>query len=205
MRIWPVLLLALFLAMGVVQAQPTGWLQLDTVMDERAGDAPASADMVDLFYGSNATHAFFRQDLNGTPFLFFFSYTVYLDYPQGQAYDPDYRLIHTIFGSLLQAWNGTDWVDVEPIVVTTDATNNSLVFEVPFASIGGLGSDMDLWFQNYLFPPAFNITLDRAPDGSGTYTINREVIPNLPGFVLPAFGGALVAAVLVLRRKFLPS
>ena len=205
MRAWPVLLLALLLPLGAAQAQPSGWIQLDTVVDEPAGDGPARADMVDLFYGSNATHAFFRQDLNDTPLLLFFSYTVYLDYPQGEAYNPDYRLIHTFSGSLLQAWNGTDWIDVEPIMVTTDTTNNTLVFEVPFASIGGLGSDMDLWFQNYLFPPLLNITLDRAPDGNGVYTINREVIPNLPGLVLPVFAGGLLVTVLVLRRKFLTS
>lgn len=205
MRAWLIPFLVPLLLLPVAQAQPTGWIQLDNKIDEAAGDGPPRADMVDLFFGANTTHAFFRQNLADTPLVLAISYTVTLDYPRGGAFNPDYRLVHTVLGSYLHRWNGTNWIYVEDIVVTADAANDTVIFEVPFASIGGsLDAHMDVWFENYLGPPFLDIPVDRAPDGDRRYKIHKKVIPNLPGFVLLAFAGVLVATVLVLRRRYLP-
>ncbi|MFQ5553642.1 MAG: hypothetical protein ACE5EW_08030 [Thermoplasmata archaeon] len=200
------LLLAVLAILGSAQAQPTAWIQLDTNPPESAGDGPPPADMVDLYFGSNSTHAFFREDLVASPDVGNYTYVVYLDYPRAGAFDPDYRLVHAQSGSYLEQWDGSTWTFVEAILVTFDPTNTSLIFEVAFASIGGLlDKHMDVWFENYDGADSFQNRVDKAPNGNKPYRIHKKVIPNLPGFVLPAFAAGLVTTLFVIRRKFLPS
>ncbi len=203
MRAWPVFLLALLLLAPAVQAQ-TEWVQLDDPPPVRQGDGPAPADAVDLYYATNATHFFFRQDLAAMPEVDNYTYVVYMDKPQGGDYEEDYRLVHSQSGSYMEQWNGTDWVYVQDIVVTVDSGNVSLIFEVPVDSIGGIGdSNVGVWFENYQGADSFTGQADRAPKG-GRFTIQRRAIPNLPLIVLPAFAGGLVGGILLLRKKFFP-
>ncbi len=204
MKVWPALLLALLVLMPMAQAQ-VDWLQLDDPPPEDAGDGAGPADMVDLFYATNTTHLFFREDLADMPDAGNYTYTVTMDKPQGGDYEEDYRLVYSLSGSYMEQWNGTDWVYLEDIVVTVDEGNVSLVYEVPVDSVGGVGdSNVGVWFENYQGADSFTEIEDKAPKG-GKYTINRKAIPNLPLMVLPAFVGGLAGMIFLLRKKFLPS
>lgn len=204
MRAWwgiPATLL-LLMAMGHAMAQPS-WIQLDDPPPEDADpQVEDAADLVDLFFAANATHFFFREDLAALSDVGNFTYAVYIDNPIGE-FDEDYRLVHSQSGSYLEQWNGSAWVFVEDIAVTEDATNNSLIFEVPIASAGGTGSNMQVGFENYEGADSFGTVADRAPNG-GRYLIQKRSIPNLPWLVLPFFGAALTATLLLLRRRLLP-
>jgi hypothetical protein len=202
MRAWPVFLLALLFLLGAAQAQ-VGWVQLDDPPPELEGDGPAPADMVDLYYATNATHLFFREDLAAMPEVDNYTYVVLLDKPVGGSYSKDYRLVYAQSGSYLEQWNGTAWVYVEDIVVTLDSTNNSVIFEVPVDSIGGVGdSEVKLWFENYEGADSFANRADRSPNAS-SYLVTRRSIPNIPLIILPAFVVSVTAVILVLHRRML--
>jgi hypothetical protein len=186
--------------MGVTQAQPT-WLQLDDPPPEMEGDGPAPADLVDLYYATNATHLFLREDLAAMPDVDNYTYVVYMDKPVGGDYERDYRMVYSQSGAYLEQWNGTEWVYLEDIVLTVDSTNNSVIFEVPVDSIGGVGdSNVKVWFENYEGADSFENRVDRGPNGGG-YLITRRSIPNIPLVVLPAFLASLGAVVFLLRRR----
>lgn len=201
MRIWPVLLLFwVLLAPGALAE--VGWLQLDDPPDEDAGEASDAADMVDLFYATNTTHLFLREDLVASPEIDSYTYVVYITEGAGPA-GQDYRLVHALSGSYLELWDGNDWAYVEGITVAEDDLNHSLIFQVPADSIGGLGdSHVYVWFENYQGADSFQDMQDRAPDKK-EYKINKKAIPNIPILALPAFVGGLLASVYMLRRKFL--
>ncbi|MEE9593268.1 MAG: hypothetical protein V3W28_06790 [Thermoplasmata archaeon] len=202
MRAWPLVLLVLVLPLGLAQGQ-TAWIQLDDTRPEDAGDGPAPADMVDLWFSPNATHMLLREDLVALPDVGNFTYTVYIDFPRGGGRVPDFRLVYSLSGSYLEQWDGSAWIFVEPINVTVDPANRSLIFEVSYASLGGFqDSHMDVHFENYVGADSFQTPADRAPNGNQPYRVHKRTIPNLPGFVLPAFAGGLVATLFVLRRRF---
>ena len=205
MRFWIVILLALALALGSAQGVPTAWIQLDDSRPEDAGDGPAPADMVDLYFSPTATHMFFREDLAALPDVGNYTYTVYIDFPRGGGPVPDFRLVHAESGSYLEEWDGTAWTFLEPINVTVDPTNTSLIFEVSYASLGGFDDDhVDVQFENYDGADSFQDPVDRAPNGNQRYRVHKKTIPNLPWPVLPVFAGGLIVSLLVLRRRFLP-
>ncbi|MFQ5838657.1 MAG: hypothetical protein ACE5HJ_07725 [Thermoplasmata archaeon] len=202
MRAWPAFLLALLLFTAVAQAQEN-WVQLDDPPPENEDGAPDPADMVDLFYATNATHLFLREDLASMPEVDNYTYVVYMDKPVGGDYEQDYRLVYSESGAYMEQWNGTDWVYVEDITVTVDPTSNSLIFEVLAESIGGLGdSNVKVWFENYEGADSFENLVDRGPNGGG-YLITRKAIPNIPLLVLPAFVGGLAGAIFLLHKRFL--
>lgn len=158
--------------------------------------------MVDLFYATNVTHLFFREDLASQVDVGNYTYTVYLDSPQGGTYNQDFRLVHSLSGSYLETWDGNTWNYQEEIAVLWDGGNGSLVFEVPVASIGGVGeSNVKVWFENCVGADAFDAIEDRAPK-NGEYNIRKKAIPNIPLLVLPAFAGGLAVTVVLLRRGF---
>lgn len=203
MRAWPIVLLVLVLPLGLAQGVPTAWIQLDDSRPEDAGDGPAPADMVDLYFSPTATHMFFREDLAALPDVGNYTYAVYIDFPRGGGPVSDFRLVYSQSGGYLEQWDGNAWTFLEPINVTLDSTNTSLIFEVSYASIGGFDDDhMDVHFENYVGADSFQTPTDRAPNGNQPYRVHKRTIPNLPGFVLPAFAGGLAATVFVLRRRF---
>ncbi|MFQ5918832.1 MAG: hypothetical protein ACE5I4_02145 [Thermoplasmata archaeon] len=205
MRGWAVLLVLLALPLGLAQGLPTAWIQLDDTRPEDPGDAPTPADMVDLYFSPTATHMYFREDLAALPDVGNYTYTIYIDFPRGGGPVPDFRLVHSASGSYLEQWDGSAWIFVEPINVTVEPTNTSLIFEVSYASLGGFGDDhLDVTFENYDGADSFQDPLDRAPNGNQPYRVHKRTIPNLPWVVLPLFAGGLIAAVLVLRRALLP-
>lgn len=202
MRSWPVFLLALVLLTAMAQAQ-TEWLQLDDPPPELEGDGPAPADIVDVYYATNATHLFFREDLAAMPQVDNYTYVIYMDKPVGGDYARDYRVVYSQSGSYLERWNGTDWVHVEDIVVTLDVANNSIIYEVPVDSIGGVGeSNVKVWFETYEGADSFENMADRSPNAS-SYLVTRRSIPNIPLLVLPFFLSGIAATVLILRRRLL--
>ncbi len=204
MRALAALLLGVLFLTMTAHAQ-VEWVQLDDPPKERAGDGEAPVDMVDLFYAANATHILFREDLVALPDVGNYTYTVYLDKPQGQEYEQDFRLVHSQSGSYIEQWNGTDWVYLEDLVVTVDAGNVSLIFEVSVDTLGGVGdSNIKVWFENYPGEDTFTDPDDRAPNGGG-FVIHRRAIPNLPLIVVPAFLAALGGSVYLLRKRLLPA
>ena len=207
MRSWAIifLALALVLPLGLAQGVPTAWIQLDDRGAEDAGDAPAPADMVDMYFSPTASHMYFREDLAALPDVGNYTYTVYLDFPRGGGPVPDFRFVHSESGSYMEQWDGTAWTFVEPINVTVDPTNTSLIFEASYASVGGFDDNhLDIHFENYDGADRFQDPADRAPNGNQQYRVHKNTIPNLPWLVLPIFVGGLIASVLVLRRKILP-
>ena len=136
MRFWIVIFLALALALGSAQGQPTAWIQSDNSRPEDAGDGPAPADLVDLYFSLTATHMVFREDLAALPDVGIYTYTVYVDFPRGGGPIPDFRLVHSESGSHTEQWDGTAWTFVEPINVTADPSNTSFIFEGSSASLG---------------------------------------------------------------------
>ena len=107
MRVWIGIFLPLALALGSAQGQPTAWIQLDDTRPEDAGDGPAPADMVDLYFSPTATHLFFREDLAAVPDVGNHTDTVYIDFPRGGGPVPDFRLVHSESGSYLEEWDGS--------------------------------------------------------------------------------------------------
>jgi hypothetical protein len=203
-RGWVVLLVILALPVSLAQGQPTAWIQLDDTRPEDAGDAPPPADMVDLYFSPTATEMFFREDLAALPDVGNYTYTLYIDFPRGGGPVPDFRLVHSASGSYLEQWDGSAWTFVEPINVTVEPTNMSLIFEISYASLGGFDdTHLDVHFENYDGADSFQTPVDRAPNGNQPYRVHKRTIPNLPWLVLPVFAAGLIAAVLVLRRKFL--
>ncbi len=204
MRIWPTLLPILVLLIGAAHAAAgTGWLQLDDPPPENADpQVPDPADMLDLHFGSNETHLFFRMDLVAAPDLASYTYAVTLDIPTGGAYGQDYRLVYAQGGSYIEAWDGTAWVYLQDMTVTLEDTSH-LIYEVPMVTFGGVGNvNAKAWFETYEGADSFSQVADRAPNGGG-YLINHKTIPNLPWLVLPIFAAALAGAVALLwyRRK----
>ncbi len=200
MRTWPVFLVVSILLIPGALAEPE-WLQLDDPPDENAGDAPDPVDMVDLFYATNTTHLFLREDLVSSPEIDSYTYVVYITMGVGSA-EQDYRFVHALSGSYLELWDGTDWIFVEDITVAEDDFNHSLIFQVPVDSIGGLGdSHVTVRFENYQGADSFQRRQDRAPDKKD-YKIRKKAIPNIPVLALPVFVGGLSAGVYLLRRKF---
>ena len=206
MRAWAKLIpgLLVLLVAGQAWAQPI-WVQLD---DPPAEDAEPQVedpvDLVDLYIASNATHLAFREDLVGMPDVGNHTYVIDIDNPRAGPIKPDYRLVHALSGSYLEKWDGTQWIYLEAVVVTVDGANNSLIFEVPLDSVGGLNKDMEVWFENFAGADSFTELEDRAPN-TGAYRIKKESIPNLPLLVLPSFVGGLIGTLLLVRRRFFPS
>lgn len=202
MRAWWALLLTLFL-MLVPQpgAAEMAWLQFDDPPDELAGDVDPgleAADLVDLFVSPTYTDLYLREDLNATPDPVNVTYVVFMD-NLGAGGWFDWRVVYDDAGAVLEERGGFSWSYVQDVNMTEDVQNRSLVFEVPIDVIGGI-DDIRIAFWNYDGSPYFWNLADAAPD-SGAYTIPEETIPNLPGLVLPAFAGGLVASVLVLFRR----
>lgn len=200
LTVW--IVVSLLLLAPLAAAEEREWVQLDDPPPHDAHPAiPDPADMVDLFYAANATHAFFRMDLAAAPEVETHTYAVYLDKPTDNEYEEDYRLIYAASGAYLETWDGEAWVFAEDIGVMVDGV--SVIFEVTAEAIGGLGNDhVKVWFETYGGPDSFQDRLDKAPKG-GKYVIHRTAIPNLPGIVLPLFAAAILgtAGVLLWRRR----
>lgn len=121
----------LFLSGIISMIYVQSWILLAT---DRIGETHPSGDIKALYFYNDGYFAYFNETLVGAPDTDIFTYAVYLDKPlDGCFYD--FRMVFSSAHSELQKWNGTRWVLIENISVTTSNSPYSIVFNVSLSDI----------------------------------------------------------------------